>query len=85
MTKQNPSLRAVEAFAARQGARLTALNLALARHDGARESVRATLIEAEFKYNGDLVPLRTEPSDASSREAQRKSLESKRAVASGFK
>ena len=47
MTKQNPSLQAVEEFAARQEARLTALNLALARHDGAREAVRATLIEAE--------------------------------------
>ena len=47
MTKQNPSLQAVSAFAARQEARLTALNLALARHDGAREAVRATLAEAE--------------------------------------
>ena len=47
MTKQNPSLQVVEEFAAQQEARLTTLNLALARHDGAREAVRATLVEAE--------------------------------------
>ena len=47
MTKLNTSLAAVESPAAQLGARLNRLNQVLARHEGAREAVAATLVEAE--------------------------------------
>lgn len=47
MTKPNPSLLEVDEIAARLQTRLDRLNQELARHEGAREAIAATLAEAE--------------------------------------
>lgn len=51
--KPNLSLLQVDEFAARLQARLTRINQELARHEGAREAVAATLAEAEARVEAN--------------------------------